>query len=460
MSLTLAAADAEAVVDVSSTRLIVWALAAIVAIILLITWLKWSPFLALMSGSVILALGAGVGLTDSVTSFTTGFGSTLGGVGVLIGLGALIGKLLMDSGGANAIVDKILGAAPLKLLPWSITLVAFIVGIPMFFEIGLVLLIPIIMLAARQAKVPVILVGIPVLAGLGQMHSLMPPHPGPLVVIDAVGADLGRTMLIGFAVAIPTIIVSGPLFAPIAAKWVPVMAPDEEDSTTQDNEEFRRPSFAVSTFTILLPVILMLGRTLAEITMNEGSSARTVLDFLGTPVIALFITAVVGLVTFGTATGRDRNQVSSIVSSSFGPVAGILLIVGAGGGFKQTLVDLGVGQVVADATNSMSLSPLFVAFIVAALVRIATGSATVAAVTAAGLVGSLIGGLDPTQLSLLALAIGSGSGILSHVNDAGFWMIKEFFGLTVGQTFKTWTVMTTIAPVISMSMISLLWVVL
>lgn len=460
MSLTLIAADADTVVDVDSTRLVISALVAIVAIILLITWLKWSPFLALMSGSIILALGAGIGLADSVTSFTAGFGSTLGGVGVLVGLGALVGKLLMDSGGANAIVDKILGASPLKLLPWAITLVAFIVGIPMFFEIGLVLLIPIIMLAARQAKVPVILVGIPVLAGLGQMHSLMPPHPGPLVVIDAIGADLGRTMLIGFAVAIPTIIVAGPLFAPIAAKWVPVMAPDEEDASVTDDGEYRRPSFAVSTFTILLPVILMLGRTLAEITMSEGNGVRTVLDFLGTPVIALFITALVSLVTFGTATGRDRSQVSSIVSSSFGPVAGILLIVGAGGGFKQTLVDLGVGQVVADATDSLNLSPLLVAFILAALVRIATGSATVAAVTAAGLVGSLIGGLDPTQLSLLALAIGSGSGILSHVNDAGFWMIKEFFGLTVGQTFKTWTVMSTVAPVISMSMISLLWVVL
>lgn len=460
MHLTLAAADGGVTAEVGASRLVVAAAVAIVAIIVLITWLKWNPFLALMTGSLVLALGAGVGLTESFTSFTEGFGSTLGGVGVLIGLGALIGKLLMESGGANAIVDKILGASTAKLLPWSITLVAFIVGIPMFFEIGLVLLVPIIMLTARRANVPVLLVGIPVLAGLGQLHALMAPHPGPLVVIDALGADLGRTMLIGFIVAIPTIIAVGPVFAPIAARWVPVKAPVEDVTETSDDSSYSRPSFLVSTTTILLPVVLMLGRTVAEVTLAEDNRVREVLDFLGTPVVALFITAALALVTFGTATGRDRNQVGSLVSASFGPVAGILLIVGAGGGFKQTLVNLGVGDVVADTTDSLSLSPLVVAFVLAALVRVATGSATVAAVTAAGLVVPLLVGLSPTQVSLMALAVGSGSGFLSHVNDAGFWMIKEFFGLTVAQTFKTWTVMTVAAPVVSMVIISALWVVL
>jgi GntP family gluconate:H+ symporter len=314
------------------------------------------------------------------------------------------------------------------------------------------------MLTARRAKVPVVLIGVPVLAALGQMHALMPPHPGPLAVIDALGADMGLTMLLGFSLAVPVILVAGPLFAPLAARWAPVMAPGEAaPAATADSVDYRRPSFGITLATILLPVVLMLARTVSEITLPEGNGVRTVLVFLGTPVVALFITALVALVTLGVRTGRSMTEVGRSVSASFGPIGGILLIVGAGGGFKQTLVDLGVGQVVADATSALSLSPLLVAFVLAALVRIATGSATVAALTAAGLALPLVEGLTPLQVSILVLALGLGSGVLSHVNDAGFWLIKEFFGLTVGQTFKTWTVLTIIAPTVGMAILALVW---
>uniref|UniRef100_UPI00311F381C GntT/GntP/DsdX family permease n=1 Tax=Brooklawnia sp. TaxID=2699740 RepID=UPI00311F381C len=442
---------------VGSTQLVIAALVGVASIILLITVAKLNPFLSLMAGSAIVAAIAGVGVNELFKSFVTGFGSTLGGVGILIGLGALVGKLLVDSEGANAVVDKILGSAPLALVPWAVTLIAFIVGIPMFFEIGLVLLMPIIVLTARRGKLPIMLIGIPVLAALGQMHALMPPHPGPLAVIDALHADLGLTMLIGFALAIPVIIVAGPLFAPIAARWVPAMAPEQGAVATTQNTTYRRPSFGVTLATILLPVVLMLARTVSELTLPAGSPVRTALEFVGTPVVALFITALISLITLGVRTGRSMSEVGVSVSASFGPVAGILLIVGAGGGFKQTLVDLGVGKVVAEATSALSLSPLLVAFVLAALVRIATGSATVAALTAAGLALPLAEGLSPVQVAMLVLAVGLGSGVLSHVNDAGFWLIKEFFGLTVVETFKTWTVLTIIAPLVGMVLLFGVW---
>ncbi|MFT4227145.1 gluconate:H+ symporter [Micropruina sp.] len=443
--------------EVGSTQLVIAALVGVASIILLITVAKLNPFLSLMAGSAIVAAIAGVGVNELFKSFVTGFGSTLGGVGILIGLGALVGKLLVDSEGANAVVDKILGSAPLALVPWAVTLIAFIVGIPMFFEIGLVLLMPIIVLTARRGKLPIMLIGIPVLAALGQMHALMPPHPGPLAVIDALHADLGLTMLIGFALAIPVIIVAGPLFAPIAARWVPAMAPEQGAVATTQNTTYRRPSFGVTLATILLPVVLMLARTVSELTLPAGSPVRTALEFVGTPVVALFITALMSLITLGVRTGRSMSEVGVSVSASFGPVAGILLIVGAGGGFKQTLVDLGVGKVVAEATSALSLSPLLVAFVLAALVRIATGSATVAALTAAGLALPLAEGLSPVQVAMLVLAVGLGSGVLSHVNDAGFWLIKEFFGLTVVETFKTWTVLTIIAPLVGMVLLFGVW---
>lgn len=442
---------------IAPTQLVIAAVVGVVSIILLITLLKLNPFLSLMAGSAVVATIAGVGVGDLFKSFITGFGSTLGGVGILIGLGAIVGQLLVDSEGANAVVDKILGSAPLAMVPWAVTLIAFIVGIPMFFEIGLVLLVPIVVLAARKGGFPIMLIGIPVLAALGQLHALMPPHPGPLAVIDALHADLGLTMLFGFVVAIPVILVAGPLFAPFAARWVPKLAPGSSDPNESAASPYRRPSFGVTLATILLPVVLMLARTISELTMAKGEPVRAAMEFVGTPVVALFITALVALVTLGVRTGRSMAEVGSSVSASFGPVGGILLIVGAGGGFKQTLVDLGVGKVVADATVALSLSPLLVAFLLAALVRIATGSATVAALTAAGLALPIVQGLSPVQVSLVVLAVGLGSGVLSHVNDAGFWLIKEFFGLTVGETFKTWTVLTLIAPLVGMCLLFGIW---
>jgi GntP family gluconate:H+ symporter len=425
--------------------------------VLLITVLKLHPFLSLTIGSLVVALVAGENLADAIESFTTGFGDTAAGVGTLIALGAMFGKLLADSGGADEIVDTIVGRSSGAGLPWAMALVGALIGLPMFFEIGLVLLMPVILLVARRSGQSVIRIGIPTLAGLSVMHGLVPPHPGPLVAIDALNANLGVTLGLGVLIAIPTAVIAGPLFGRIAARWVDAPAPHLFDRP----EELRRPdrpSFPVTLATVLLPVVLMLAKALADILIDdETQPTRQVVDIVGTPLIALLIAVLVALVTLGRGARMTRAEVAKSVESGLPPIAGILLIVAAGGGFKQTLVDTGVGTVVADWVASSGMSVLLLAWLVAVVIRLATGSATVATVTTAGiLAGPLVSHLSTGETSLLVLAIGSGSLFFSHVNDAGFWLVKEYFGLTVGQNIKTWSLMETVISVSGLVFVLLL----
>ncbi len=454
--LLLAAAADDAAPAVSDTRLIVAAVIGIAVIVALIVWVKLHPFLALMLGAGVLAVAAGLPYVDAFTSFTAGLGTTVAGVGILIALGAIIGKMLIDSGGADQIVDSILARTPVQRLPWAMAFAAFIIGIPLFFEVGVVLLIPVVMLVARRSKVSMIVVGIPALAGLSALHGLVPPHPGPLIAIDALGADLGLTLGLGLLVSIPTVAIAGPLLAKPMSRWVPLDPPTEILGGSERDDDARRPSFAIAITVVLLPVVLMLARTLAETIGFQDSGFGQVLDFVGTPLVALLITALVSLVLLGTRLGRDRSMVSKLVDSSFAPIASILLIVGAGGGFKQTLVDSGVGDVIAKGLADAPISPLLAAWLVAVLIRVATGSATVATVTAAGIVAPLAEGLSPTHVALMVLAIGAGSVFLSHVNDAGFWLVKEYFKMTVGQTFKTWSLMECVLSVTALVVVLLL----
>ncbi|MEV0665762.1 GntP family permease [Actinomadura luteofluorescens] len=453
----------------SSGRLVPAALAGIALIVVLITYFKVHPFLSLTLGSLLVGIIAGLPVADTVDAFVKGFGDTAAGVGALIAFGAMFGKLLADSGGADQIVDTIIGRTGRRFLPWAMALVGALIGLPMFFEIGLVLLVPVILLVARRAQMSIIAVGIPALAGLSAMHGLVPPHPGPLVAIDNLKADLGLTLALGIVVALPTIALSGPVFARFASRWVDVPAPelyvtgaDERDTaaaTTKDHadtEPRRRPSFPVTLCTVLLPVVLMLGKAVADIALDEGGRVRTVLDNLGTPLVALIIAVVVAMFTFGRGSGMDREAVASSLAGSLPPIAGPLLIVAAGGGFKQTLVDTGIGDLVADWVKDSDLSVLFLAWLVAVLIRLATGSATVATVTAAGILAPLATTLDSGQTSLLVLAIGAGSLFFSHVNDAGFWLVKEYFGLSVGQNIRTWSLMETAISVCGLVFVLLL----
>ncbi|HOC14120.1 MAG TPA: gluconate:H+ symporter [Propionicimonas sp.] len=439
-----------------TTPLILAALGGIATIVVLIVWLKVHPFLSLMAGSAVMAIFAGVPYPDLFKSFTAGLGSTLSGVGLLIILGAIIGTLLVSSGGADVIVDTILAKTPLQRLPWAMALIAFVVGIPLFFEVGVVILIPVVMFAARRANLPVVLLGIPALAGLSALHGLVPPHPGPLIAIDALGANLGLTLGLGLLVAIPCVIIAGPLLGKVMAKWVPIEARSDLLGSGGPAEGAKRPSFGAALTVVLLPVILMLARTVVEMTGAEENPFGAALVFVGTPLIALTITTIAAMFMLGFLLSKTRDEVSKLVGSAFGPIAGILLIVGAGGGFKQTLVDSGIADVIAKGLADAALPPLLAGWIVAVLIRLATGSATVATITASGIMAPLAAGLPPTHAALMVLAIGAGSVFLSHVNDAGFWMVKEYFGMSVGQTFKTWSLMETVLSVTGLAGVMLL----
>ena len=434
-----------ALAAVSSGRLIPAALIGIALLVLLITRFRVHPFLGLTISSLIVAVIAGMPMEASIASFAKGFGDTAAGVGTLIALGAMFGKLLADSGGADTIVDTIIGRSSKRTLPWAMAAVGALIGLPMFFEIGLVLIMPVILLVSRRSGVSLMRLGIPALAGLSAMHGLVPPHPGPLVAVTALKADLGITLGLGVLIALPTIAIAGPLFARYAARWVDVPAPALFD--TEPRDERPRPTFAVTLATVLLPVVLMMGKALADIFAAKGNPVRSALDFLGAPLIALLIAVIVAMFTFGRGARMDVKAVAKSVEDGLPPIAGILLIVAAGGGFKQTLIDTGIGKLIADWVAGSGMSVLLLAWLVAVLIRLATGSATVATVTASGILAPLVSTLSPGETSLLVLAIGAGSLFFSHVNDAGFWLVKGYFGLNVGQTIKTWSIMETVLSV-------------
>nr|WP_210167262.1 gluconate:H+ symporter [Streptomyces sp. SID4946] len=432
-------------------------LVGIAVIVLLITKFKLHAFLALTIGSLALGAAAGAPLDKVLTSFTTGLGATVASVGVLIALGATLGKLLADSGGADQIVDTILARASGRAMPWAMVLIASVIGLPIFFEVGIVLLIPVVLMVAKRGNYSLMRIGIPALAGLSVMHGLIPPHPGPLVAISALHANLGVTLAFGILVAVPTVIVGGPLFSKVAARWVDVPAPERMLPQRPSQELTRRPSFAATLVTILLPVALMLLKALVDIVIDDpANTTQRAFDVIGAPLIALLAAVIVGFFTLGRPAGFSKERLQATVEKGLMPIAGILLIVGAGGGFKQTLIDCGVGQMILDVSKSWSIPAVLLAWLIAVVIRLATGSATVATVSAAGLVAPLAADMSTAHTALLVLAIGAGSLFFSFVNDAGFWLVKEYFGLTVGQTVKTWSIMETILSVVGGALVLVL----
>ncbi|MBR8296939.1 GntP family permease [Burkholderia cenocepacia] len=450
---------------VQGSMLLVFTLVAIAALILMIARYKIYPFLVLIIVSLGLGLVVGMPMDKIVKSFETGTGGTLGHIAIVVGLGTMLGKMMAESGGAERIATTLIDWFGEKNIHWAMMFVAIIVGLPVFFEVGFVLLIPIAFNVAKRTGKSLLVVGLPMVAGLSVVHGLIPPHPAALLAVQQYGADIGKTIAFGLVVGVPTAIIAGPLFALMISKFVKLpennpLASQFVDSRT-DGGKRELPSFGITLFTILLPVVLMLVGSWADLVFTPKSLPNNLLRFAGNSDVALLIAVLVSFWTFGAKQGFNRDQIQKFCGECLAPIAGITLIVGAGGGFGGVLRDSGISQQIVETAKHAHLSPLLLGWFVAALMRLATGSATVAMTTACGIVAPIAAASGASvRPELLVLATGSGSLIFSHVNDGGFWLIKEYFGMTVGQTFKTWSLLETIISVLGLSFTLLLSVVL
>jgi GntP family gluconate:H+ symporter len=440
--------------------LLAYAVIAIVLLIALIARFKVYPFLVLIIVSLLLGLASGMPMDKIVKAFETGNGGTLGHIAIVVGLGTMLGKMMAESGGAERVATTLLNWFGEKNIHWAMMVVAIIVGLPVFFEVGFVLLIPIAFNVAKRSGKSLLLIGLPMVAGLSVVHGLIPPHPAALLAVQAYGADIGKTIAYGLIVGVPTAVVAGPLFALLIHRYVKLPEHNSLAAQFVDGDEARRagarrelPGFGITLVTILLPVFLMLIGSWADLVFAPKTTANNLLRFVGNSDVALLIAVLVSFWTFGAQRGFTREQIQKFCGECLAPIAGITLIVGAGGGFGGVLRESGISQEIVNVATQSHLSPLVFGWFVAALIRLATGSATVAMTTACGIVAP-IAAAGPVHVApeLLVLATGSGSLIFSHVNDGGFWLIKEYFGMTVGQTFKTWSLCETIISLLGLGL--------
>ena len=440
---------------VDPTPLLLVALLGVVLVVLLITWVRIPAFIALAAGSFFVGLAARMPLAEIPRAFQQGVGDTLGFIAMVVGLGTVIGKLLAESGGAVVVSRVLVGALGEKRLDWAMLFSGFLIGLPVFFQVGLVLLAPVLFTVMRQTGTPLLRLGIPLIAGLSVAHGFVPPHPGPLAAIAQLSADTGRTLFYSLVVGLPVAMVSGPLFGRFISRRVQVEAGAMAEQLSGEVAAPRPPSLGVTLLTILLPVLLMLLASLAQATLADGA-LRQWIGFVGSPLVAMLLAALMALYTFGIACGFDRGRLLRFADESIPAIAGVFLVVGAGGGFGRVLDAAGVDTAIAQAMGGLRLSPLVLGWVVAAFLRVSVGSATVACVTAASIMTPIVAAMPGANRDLLVVAIGAGSLIASHVNDGGFWLVKEYFSMNVPQTLATWTVLETIVSVLGLAGVILL----
>jgi GntP family gluconate:H+ symporter len=428
-------------------RLLLFALLAVGALVVLIARFKLHPFIALVSVSLAMGVIAGMSPVAAVKAFQDGVGNTLGFIAVVVGLGTMLGKMMAESGAATRIATTLIDRFGQQRVHWAIMFVAFIVGIPVFFQVGFVLLIPLVFTIARRTGMSLVKIGLPLVAGLSVVHGMLPPHPAAMLAVTAYHADIGRTILYGLLVGLPTASLAGPVFAAWIAPRITLPADNPLARQLEGESVEDMPGFGISVFTVLIPVLLMLLASAADVALDPASTMRSALHFVGNPIVALLLALLFSFWSLGRSRHFTREEVMKFCNDCLAPTATILLVIGAGGGFNQVLVQSGVGGAIAHMAIGSHASPLILAWSVATLIRVATGSATVAMTTAAGIVAPIAVAIPGTSAELLVLATGAGSLMLSHVNDAGFWLIKEFFNMTVPQTLKTWTVAETIIGV-------------
>ncbi|MCY9079811.1 gluconate:H+ symporter [Bacillus inaquosorum] len=422
----------------------------VLILLFLIIKVKLNTFVSLIVVSFLVAIGLGMDINKIVLSIEAGIGGQLGHLALVFGLGAMLGRLVSDAGGGYRIAITLIDKFGRKRIQAAVVIASFIIGIALFFEVGLVLLIPIVYAIAKELKMPFLYLGIPMAAALNVTHGFLPPHPAPTAISVAYGAHIGQVLLFGIIIAVPTTVIAGPLFNKFAMKRFPGAYQKRGNlSAFGPRKEFQldeTPGFGISVVTSLFPVIFMAIATVFSLLLKEHSRGKDIIEFIGTPGTAMLISLLLALYTMGYARKIPMKEISKSLSESISQIAMMLLIIGGGGAFKQVLMDGGVGDYVADLFSQTNMSPLLVAWIIAAVLRLCLGSATVAALTTAGMAAPLMeaGSVNP---ALMVLATGAGSVIACHVNDAGFWMVKEFFGLSMKETFQTWTLLTTVLSV-------------
>ncbi|ALS74049.1 gluconate:H+ symporter [Planococcus maritimus] len=427
------------------STLIIIAVASIFVLLFLVMRTKLHAFVALLLVSLLLGIAAGMPLGDVIQSIQNGMGGTLGFVAVVVGLGAMFGKMLEVSGGAERLAATLIGKFGEDKAPWALGVTGFIVAIPVFFDVGFIILVPIVYSLAKKTGKSLLHYGIPLLAGLAVTHSFIPPTPGPIAVAELVGAELGWVILFGVLAGIPSMILAGPVFGRYIGKRIHLTIPDYMDIKEQEYDK-ELPSFGMIISLILIPLVLILFNTLSAVVLDEGNQIREILTFLGHPFVALTIATILTFFFLGTRRGYSRQEVQDIATKALEPAGIIILVTGAGGVFKQVLIDSGVGDVLGQMMGDSALPPIVLAFLIASAVRVAQGSATVSMVTAAGLIAPLleITGTTGPALGLIVISIAAGATVLSHVNDSGFWLVNRYFGMSVKDTLKSWTVMETI----------------
>jgi len=435
--------------------IIIIIVAAVLVLLLMVLRFKISAFIALLITSILTGILAGMPLNDIIETMQKGMGGTLGFVATVVGLGAIFGQMLESSGGAKALAQTMMQRFGVKKAPRAMVITGFIIAIPVFFDVGLVILAPILYALSRDTKKSLLYFGIPLLAGLAVTHSFIPPTPGPVAVAEIVGADLGWVILFGFLLGIPTAIIAGPVFGRYISGKIKLSPPEHLFNTdlSENNPEEQLPSFYTIVSIIALPLLLILSSTLTETLIKTGSLSHNlvteIIIFLGHPFTALILATLAAIWFLCLRRGFSKEKVLELSTQALGPAGIIILITGAGGVLKQMLVDSGIGEIMANSLAGSSVHPIILAWLLSAAVRITQGSSTVAMITAAGIFASMLEvfALSPPQLALVVIAIASGATILSHVNDSGFWLVSKYFGMNEKQTLRSWTVMETIIAI-------------
>ncbi len=434
----------------NGSTLILLTAASIALLLFLILVVKLHAFLGLILTAMALGLSAGMPPDKVLKSIQSGFGEALGFIAVVVGLGAMIGRFLEHSGGGRALADWLLVKFGPRRAAWAMLFSAFLVGIPIFFEVGVVILAPLVWNLARETKRSMLFYGLPMLAALTVVHSLVPPHPAPAAASQLLGSNLGQTILYGLATALPMTIVAGIFYGNWIAKRLFIPVPKLADESLASSAGRSAPPIPIVILLLILPVILIFGSTLASL---RDIPFRGVAVFIGHPFTALAITALVAIYFFGVRRGVTREKAAKMATESLAPMGALLCIMGGGGAFKQIIVDSGAGPYLGKVLITSSISPLIVVYLVAVAMRIAQGSATVAIITAAGIVAPIVKGIPGYSPEVLVVALCCGGTAFSHVNDSGFWMVNQYFGMTVPQTLKSWTAMKVISSLVGISIV-------